>query len=277
MSRAVSIAVLAREINRQRVTRSLYPLLNLSTLVQPRSPRTSSASVGEPYVDKNDKGTTPKSPEINAKALSKYKIGEKITRGEKIDILVKILVEANDNKESIYGCLDTFVAFEPEFPIASLKNVLGNLERQNQYHRVIQVIKWILSKGHGNTMGTYGQLIYALDVDHRPKEAHDIWMRKLNADLHSVSWRLCSLMISVYYRNDMLGNLVKLFKGLEAFNRKPIEKALVEKVANSYEMLGLPDEKERVLEKYKNLFDERPKRRGKKSKGSRKGKKKESG
>lgn len=49
---------------------------------------------------------------------------------------------------------------------------------------------------------------------------------------------------------------MKLFKGLEAFDRKPPEKSIVQKVANAYEILGLPEEKERVLEKYSDLFTE---------------------
>lgn len=50
--------------------------------------------------------------------------------------------------------------------------------------------------------------------------------------------------------------LIKLFKGLEAFDRKPRDKSIIQKVANAYEMLGLLEEKERVLEKYSYLFDE---------------------
>lgn len=59
----------------------------------------------------------------------------------------------------------------------------------------------------------------------------------------------------------------KLFKGLEAFDRKPRDKLIIDKVANAYEMLGLVTEKERVLEKYSHLFkEERPtKKRGRKS------------
>nr|XP_025621283.1 pentatricopeptide repeat-containing protein At4g18975, chloroplastic isoform X2 [Arachis hypogaea] len=118
------------------------------------------------------------------------------------------------------------------------------------------VIKWMLSKGQGNTMGTYGQLIRALDMDHRVEEAHKFWQTKIDTDLHSVPWQLCHLMISVYYRNNMLDDLVRLFKGLEAFDRKPRDKTIIRKVANAYEMLGLHQEKERVLEKYSNLFTE---------------------
>ncbi|KAI9380505.1 hypothetical protein POPTR_016G102800v4 [Populus trichocarpa] len=105
-------------------------------------------------------------------------------------------------------------------------------------------------------MGTYAQFIRALDMDHRAKEAHEFWLTKIGRDLHSVPWKLCNRMISIYYRNNMLENLIKLFKGLEAFDRQPPEKSIVQKVADSYEMLGLLEEKERVLEKYNHLFVE---------------------
>ncbi|XLT02702.1 hypothetical protein HN51_052053 [Arachis hypogaea] len=130
-----------------------------------------------------------------------------------------------------------------KFPIASLKLILNALEKQQQWHRIVQVIKWMLSKGQGNTMGIYGQLIRALDMDHRVEEAHKFWQTKIDTDLHSVPWQLCHLMIS-------------LFKGLEAFDRKPRDKSIIQKITNAYEMLGLHQEKERVLEKYSNLFTE---------------------
>lgn len=60
----------------------------------------------------------------------------------------------------------------------------------------------------------------------------------------------------------------KLFKDLEAFDRKPPEKSIVKKVADAYEVLGLLEEKERVLEKYKDLFSEKEKGSCKKSKAS---------
>lgn len=49
------------------------------------------------------------------------------------------LVDLNDSKEAIYGALDAWVAWEQNFPIASLKLVLNALEKQQQWHRVVQV------------------------------------------------------------------------------------------------------------------------------------------
>lgn len=183
-------------------------------------------------------------------------IGENVSRKDKISFLVSTLMDLQDSKEAVYSTLDAWVAWERNFPIGALKNVLLALEKEQQWHRAIQVIKWMLSKGQGTTRGTYGQLIHALDMDHRVEEAREIWKKKLAFDLHSVPWKLCKLMISVYYRNNMLEDLVKLFNGLEAFGRKPPEKSIVQKVANAYELLGLPEEKERILEKYKDLFVE---------------------
>jgi hypothetical protein len=59
-------------------------------------------------------------------------------------------------------------------------------------------------------MGTYGQLIRALEMDHRAEEAHKFWERKIGIDLHSVPWQLCKRMISIYHRNNMQKNLVKV-------------------------------------------------------------------
>ncbi|KAG2380035.1 Pentatricopeptide repeat-containing protein [Vigna angularis] len=96
------------------------------------------------------------------------------------------LLELNDSKETVYGALDAWVAWEQNFPIASLKRILNSLEKEQQWHRVVQVIKWMLSKGQGMTMGTYGQLIQALDMDHKVEEAHKFWEMKIGSDLHSV-------------------------------------------------------------------------------------------
>ncbi|KAL8170348.1 hypothetical protein V2J09_022152 [Rumex salicifolius] len=183
-------------------------------------------------------------------------IGWNITRKEKIKFLTKTLLSLDDSKDAVYGTLDSWVAWEQNFPIAALKNVLLTLEKEQQWHRVVQVTKWLLSKGQANTMGTYRQLIRALDMDHRAEEAHQFWVRKIGHDLHPVPWQLCSLMISIYYRNNMFDNLVKLFKGLEAFGRTPPEKSIVQKVVNAYEILGMASEKERVMQKYSNLLSQ---------------------
>ncbi|KAL5991436.1 hypothetical protein ACLOJK_012345 [Asimina triloba] len=284
----------------------------------------------------------------NARDMRSFKIGENVSKKDKMNFLVKALFDLKDSKEAVYGALDAWVSWEQDFPLVLLKKTLVMLEKEEQWHRVIQVIKWMLSKGQGTTMGTYGQLIRALDKDHRAEEAHNIWVKKVGHDLHSVPWQLCHLMISIYYRNNMLERLVKteedtqrdnhmnlpqvevlvilvdsgesgdkvvdsfhdpywyllelvtvkhkdmdmylarqshlclllhsravLFKGLEAFDRKPPDKAIVQKVADAYEMLGMLEDQKRILEKYKDLFTKSDIRSSKKSrKSSQKNKKK---
>ncbi|PKA51170.1 Pentatricopeptide repeat-containing protein [Apostasia shenzhenica] len=180
--------------------------------------------------------------------------GKRISSEEKKKFLVNTLLDLKDSKEVVYGTLDAWVAWEQDFPLALLKRALLDLEKEEQWHRVVQVIKWMLSKGQGITMGTYEQLVRALEKDHRAEEAHNIWEKKISYDLHSVPWRFCDLMLSIYYRNNMLERLVKLFKDLESYDRKPPWKSIVRKVADSYEMLGLLEDRNRMLEKYDHLF-----------------------
>lgn len=198
------------------------------------------------------------------RSVQRGQIGENVPRKDKITFLMSTLRDLPDRKEAVYGTLDAWVAWERDFPIGAVKNVLLSLEKEQQWHRVVQVIKWMLSKGQGTTNGTYGQLIRALDMDQRVEEAQAIWKKKLAFHLHSVPWKLCNLMISIYYRNNMFRELVTLFKGLESFDRKPQEKSTVQKVSNAYELLGLPEEKERILEKYKNLLAKPPNTKTKK-------------
>ncbi|CAH1449427.1 unnamed protein product [Lactuca virosa] len=236
--RSAAMSNLVRQLGPIRTIRTQTLLHSHSTIIQQRTPFQNYSAETE--------------------TISKRQIGDNVSRNEKINFLLKILMDLDNSKESVYNALDAWVAWEQDFPVGPLRRALIALEKEHQWHRVIHVIKWMLSKGQGTTMGTYGQLVRALDMDHRAEEAHEIWVKKLAVDLHSVPWQLCHQMIALYYRNNMLERLVKLFKGLEAFDRKPRDKKIVKKVADAYEILGLIKEKERVLEKYKSLFDETP-------------------
>ncbi|PIN25064.1 hypothetical protein CDL12_02199 [Handroanthus impetiginosus] len=254
MSRRTSVIKLAKQLNWLKLERT-QPL---STMLH--SPIYSQDKEDTTKFSKNRTFDNPTShfeiKNVGAAPQLQRQIGENVSRKDKISFLVSTLMDLPDSKKAVYSTLDAWVAWERNFPIGALKQALLALEKEQQWHRMIQVIKWMLSKGQGTTQATYGQLIQALDMDHRVEEAHEIWKKKLAFDLHSVPWKLCKLMISVYYRNNMLEDLVKLFKGLEAFDRKPPEKSIVKKVADAYELLGLNEEKERILEKYKDLFVE---------------------
>jgi len=49
------------------------------------------------------------------------------------------LLDLNDSKDAVYGALDAWVAWEQKFPIASIKQVLIALEKEQQWHRIVQV------------------------------------------------------------------------------------------------------------------------------------------
>lgn len=55
------------------------------------------------------------------------------------------LLDLDDSKEAVYSALDAWVAWEQNFPIASLKRVLQILEKEQQWHRVVQVEAQLLS------------------------------------------------------------------------------------------------------------------------------------
>ncbi|XP_020102208.1 pentatricopeptide repeat-containing protein At4g21190 [Ananas comosus] len=250
-----------------------------STLVlQSRSSAYREVVEDQVYGQRGSKATLP--AERNAEMINQIQrsenepvikqVGKNITSTDKRRFLVNTLLDLKDSKEAVYGTLDAWVAWEQTFPLSSLKKALLVLEKEEQWHKVVQVVKWMLSKGQGTTMGTYEQLIRALEKDNRAEEAHKIWEKKMSHDLHSVPWRFCDLMLSIYYRNNMLERLVKLFKGLEAYDRKPPSKSVVRKAADAYEMLGLIEEKNRVLEKYGHLFSKSSDERQKKSRKARK-------
>lgn len=65
--------------------------------------------------------------------------------------------------------------------------------------------------------------------------------------------------------------VMKLFKDLESYDRKPPDKHIVQTVADTYELLGMVDEKERVMTKYSHLLlgtasDDKPRRSSRKKK-----------
>ncbi|KAL5206135.1 hypothetical protein ABZP36_034344 [Zizania latifolia] len=190
------------------------------------------------------------------KELRQGPVGKNLSSAEKRKFLVNTFFDLEDSKEAVYNTLDAWVAFEQDFPVALIKQALEALEKEEQWHRIVQVIKWMLSKGQGNTIRTYEQLVCALEKDNRAEEACRIWEDKIAAhDLRSVPWSFCNLMFGIYYRNNKLDRLIELFKNLEACGRKFPSKDILRKVEDAYEMLGLTEEKKEMLDKYKDLYN----------------------
>lgn len=75
---------------------------------------------------------------------------------------------------------------------------------------VIQVAKWMLSKGQGTTMGTYDTLLLAFEMDQRVDEAESFWNMILHTHKRSISKRLFSRMIALYDHHDMKDKIIEV-------------------------------------------------------------------
>lgn len=139
-------------------------------------------------------------------------------------------------KEEVYGALDSFIAWELEFPLITVKKALKTLENEKDWKRIIQVLticnpfycflfvdifmkdckqnkertmgllqvtKWMLSKGQGRTMGTYFLLLNALAEDGRLDEAEELWTKIFLDHLEGTPRIFFDKMISIYYNRGM--------------------------------------------------------------------------
>ncbi|KAJ9690839.1 hypothetical protein PVL29_013142 [Vitis rotundifolia] len=135
---------------------------------------------------------------------------DSIGSGQKALNLVRIVSELPNEKEAVYGALDKWTAWETEFPLIAAAKALTILRKRNQWKRVIQVAKWMLSKGQGATMGTYDTLLLAFDMDWRVDEAESLWNMILHTHTRSISKRLFSRMISLYDHHDMRDKVIEV-------------------------------------------------------------------
>lgn len=106
-------------------------------------------------------------------------------------------------KEEVYGALDSFIAWELEFPLITVKKALKSLENEKEWKRIIQVTKWMLSKGQGRTMGSYYTLLNALAEDGRLEEAEELWQTLFTRNIESMPRMFFEKMVSIYYHREM--------------------------------------------------------------------------
>lgn len=140
-------------------------------------------------------------------------------------------------KEEVYGALDSFIAWELEFPLITVKKALKTLENEKEWKRIIQVYssfipvspilslklfdyttalylqvtKWMLSKGQGRTMGSYYTLLNALAEDGRLDEAEELWRTLFHENLESMPRMFFERMISVCYHEEMHDKMFEVF------------------------------------------------------------------
>jgi hypothetical protein len=54
--------------------------------------------------------------------------------------LIVQIKDLSNVKEEVYGALDSFVAWELEFPLIAVKKALQTLEHEKEWKRIIQVL-----------------------------------------------------------------------------------------------------------------------------------------
>ncbi|XP_059632332.1 pentatricopeptide repeat-containing protein At4g18975, chloroplastic-like isoform X2 [Cornus florida] len=173
--------------------------------------------------------------------------------GQKALDLVRIVSGLPNEKEAVYGALDKWTAWETEFPLIAAAKALRILRNRNQWIRVIQVAKWMLSKGQGATMGTYDTLLLAFDEDRRVDEAESLWNMILHTHTRSISKRLFSRMISLYDHHNMPDKIIEVFADMEELSVKPDEDT-VRRVAHAFQNIGQEDKQKLFLKKYQSKW-----------------------
>jgi hypothetical protein len=158
---------------------------------------------------------------VNSKEIKKvgkkehhlWKKNDSAGSGQKALNLVRMLSGLPNEKEAVYGALNKWVAWEVEFPIIAAAKALQILRKRSQWHRVIQLAKWMLSKGQGATMGTYDILLLAFDMDERADEAESLWNMILHTHTRSIPRRLFARMIALYAHHDLHDKVIEVKQG----------------------------------------------------------------
>ncbi|XP_029128210.1 pentatricopeptide repeat-containing protein At4g21190 isoform X2 [Cajanus cajan] len=188
------------------------------------------------------KGPRPRYPRV-------WKTNKKIGTISKAAKLVNSIKELSNVKEEVYGALDSYVAWELEFPLITVKKALKTLEFEQEWKRVIQVTKWMLSKGQGKTMGSYFTLLNALVEDDRLDEAEELWTKLLMQYMESLPRRFFDKMISIYRKRDMHDKMFEIFADMEELGLRP-SISVVSMIGEAFKELGMLDKYQKLHAKY---------------------------
>lgn len=188
------------------------------------------------------KGPRPRYPRV---WKSKRKVGT-ISKSLK---LVERIKELSNVKEEVYGDLDSFIAWELEFPLITVKKALKTLEDEKEWKRIIQVTKWMLSKGQGRTMGSYYTLLNALAEDDRLEEAEELWNKLFSKNLEAMPRIFFEKMIKIYYRREMHDQIFEVFADMEELGIRPTV-SVVSMVGDVFKKLDMLDKYEKLKRKY---------------------------
>ncbi|KAF3319932.1 pentatricopeptide repeat-containing protein [Carex littledalei] len=171
--------------------------------------------------------------------------------------LVRIVTNLPNEQEVFWGALDKWVAFDTEFPVIAIAKSLDILRKTNHWFRIIQVCKWLLSKGQVLTWSTYDTLLVAFNMEGRIDEAEFIYSKIVEDHTRSTPKKLFSRMISIYDHHHLPNKVLEVFSDMEEFGVHPdgdttwrIARALA-KSAEPEKVKGLLD---KYLSKWKYLY-----------------------
>ncbi|XP_042443441.1 pentatricopeptide repeat-containing protein At4g18975, chloroplastic-like isoform X2 [Zingiber officinale] len=171
--------------------------------------------------------------------------------GQKALNLVHTIEKLPNEKEVIYCMLDKWSAFETEFPVIAAAKALEILRRRRKWLRIIQVTKWLFSKGQVLTMGTFDTLLLAFDMDGRVDEAESVWKIILQTSTRSVSKKLFSRMIALYDHHHHPDKILEVFADMEELGVTP-DNDSVTRIGRAFEMLGQNDKRDLLFKRYKS-------------------------
>ncbi|KAL6614491.1 hypothetical protein ACP70R_036761 [Stipagrostis hirtigluma subsp. patula] len=203
------------------------------------------------------RGPRPRYPRV-------WRTRKKIGTISKSQKLVQCIKDLSNVKEEVYGALDSFVAWELEFPLIVVKKALKTLEDEKEWKRIIQfpltwrtfssqilaqVIKWMFNKGQGKTMGSYYTLLNALIEDGRVEEAEELFGKIFSRYLEGLPRSFFMRMISLYYNLGSYDKMFEVFADMEELGVRP-EGSIIRMLGDVFQKLGMMDKYEKLKKKY---------------------------
>lgn len=188
------------------------------------------------------RGPRPRYPRV-------WKTDKRIGTVSKSQKLVKCIKDLSNVKEEVYGALDSFVAWELEFPLVAVKKALHTLEDEKEWKRVIQVIKWMFNKGQGKTMGSYQTLLTALIEDGRVEEAEELFGKIFSRYMEGLPRIFFMRMISLYYSLGSYQKMFEIFADMEELGVRP-DRSIVRILSVVFKKLDMLDKYEKLNRKY---------------------------
>ncbi|KAI0500844.1 hypothetical protein KFK09_019061 [Dendrobium nobile] len=107
----------------------------------------------------------------------------------------------------------------------------------------------MLSKGQGQTLGTYFTLLNALAEDGRLEEAEELWTKIFSQYLESLPRIFFMKMISLYYSKGLNEKMFEVFADMEELGVRP-DRSIVKMVGEVFQNLGMHDKYEKLHMKY---------------------------